>query len=67
VGGAVSYSDCGEDILELVHEGDETGVVDVDASICTGQKVALNGGCYLLNPTYADAFVAMFGEEQRVC
>lgn len=48
--------------MELVDEGDETGVVDVDASVCTGQKVLLNGGSYLLNPTYADAFVAMFGE-----
>jgi hypothetical protein len=53
--------------LELVDESNETGVVDVDASVCTDQKVFVNGSWYLLNPTYADAFVAMFGEEQRVC
>jgi hypothetical protein len=61
-GWARAYSDCGEDILELVDESDETGVVDVDATVCTGQKVFMNGDSYLLNPTYADAFVAMFGE-----
>ena len=64
---AVSYSDCGEDILKLVHQSDETGVVDVDASVCRGQKVDTNSGCYLLNPTYGDAVVAMSRDEQRVC
>ena len=63
----MSYSDCGEDILELVDQGNETGVVDVDASVCRGQKVDMNRPWYLLNPTYGDAFVAMSRDEQRVC
>ena len=53
--------------MKLVHQSDETGVVDVDASVCRGQKVDTNSGCYLLNPTYGDAVVAMSRDEQRVC
>jgi len=53
--------------LELVHQGDETGVVDVNASVCKGQKVDMDGEGCLLNPTYGDALVAMSRDEQRVC
>lgn len=56
-----TYSNCGEDILELVHKCNESWVIDVDAAnrISIPRCEGLSWAC-----AYALGFVAMAGESE---
>lgn len=60
-----TYADCGEDILQLVNEGDEARVVDVDprrfsdaSMVSGGAQVVSRVGVRLRHCWLADALVA---------
>ena len=60
-----TYSDCGEDILQLVHECDQTRVVDVDAVTLLALNPRPLPQMPLEHRTYAFGFAAMVGNGSR--
>ena len=56
-----TYSDCSEDILQLVHEGDQARVVDVDAITVSFEPQTASPDAPRTQ-TYALGFVAMVGD-----
>jgi hypothetical protein len=61
----VTYADCCEDILQLVHEGDQARVVDVDAVTLLAFHPRPHPQMPLEHRTYALGLVAMAGEGER--
>jgi len=60
-----TYSDCGEDILQLVHKGDKGRVVDVDAVTLLALDPSPHPQMPLEHNTHALGFVAIVGGERR--